>query len=203
MNKSKNKESKGYCSMKDEYKQKLNKIDSDIKKLDVEYSIKENALYDTYSVSGIFDVFDDDCILDEGSDYQEALEELCFWYQSTRNELAAKYVALYLIATHIARRGHILHGDTAIKKLKKRGVNGKRIIDAINSFNKPTDFLHMELKKKYKVQLLTEREARYLHIRINNLKEDIEYVKTEGINDYDLAADVMVAEKNLNKMITE
>ena len=186
--------------MKIEYKQKLNKIDSDIKKLDVEYDIKENVLHDMYGVSGIFDVFDDDnCMSDDEINYQDALETLTYWYQSSRNKLYAEYVALYLIATHIARRGRTLHGDTAIKKLKRHGTNGKRAIDAINFFDAPNDFLHMELKKQYKVKLLTERDARQLHIRINNLKEDIEYVKSEKMNGYN----IKTAEKHLKKMIAE
>lgn len=99
-------------------------------------------------------------------------EEDMYYTERKQKITHAKWAALFLIATHIARRGKVLHADTAIKKLQKYGDDGKKIIDMINTpvvyqIANSEPFLTSVLYKHYGITLLDSNAYDYLNYMID------------------------------------
>lgn len=108
------------------------------------------------------------------------------------DKLVAEYVALFLIATGIAQKKHVLHGETAERKLRKCGKIGKKIIDGQNDIEynpyvpNVYNYLFTELHNKYNVKLLDENYAWYLNDKIYQIKQEMIVAKMQNDETYDM-----------------
>ncbi|MBP5485486.1 MAG: hypothetical protein J6Y07_02155 [Alphaproteobacteria bacterium] len=103
------------------------------------------------------------------NDWNCACDDEQDMYHTERQQkiIHARWAALFLVATHIARRGKILHADTAIKKLQQYGNDGEKIIDMINTpvvrqIANSEPFLSHALYKYYDITLLDSNLYNYL-----------------------------------------
>ncbi|MCQ2572016.1 MAG: hypothetical protein MJ165_03415 [Alphaproteobacteria bacterium] len=107
------------------------------------------------------------------------------------DKLVAEYVALFLIATGVAQKKHVLHGETAERKLRKCGKIGKMIIDGQNDIEynpyvpNVYNYLFTELNLKYNVKLLDENYAWYLNDKIYQIKQEMIVAKMQNDETYD------------------
>lgn len=121
------------------------------------------------------------------------------------DKLVAEYVALFLIATDIAQKKHVLHGETAERKLRKCGKIGKMIINGQNDIEynpyvpNVYNYLFTELHNKYNVKLLDENYAWYLNDKIYQIKQEMIVAKMNNDETYD----AKTARKQLFKLQRE
>ena len=99
-------------------------------------------------------------------------EEDMYYTERQQEIILAKWAALFLVATHIARRGKILHADTAAKKLKQYGKDGEKIIDILNTpvvqqIANSEPFLARALHKYYGITLMDRNLYDYLNHLVN------------------------------------
>jgi hypothetical protein len=120
--------------------------------------------------------------------FDDAVEEVYSGYEKSQQIIRAKWAARFLIITNIARRGKLLHPDTAVRKLKKYGDNGKYVIDMIGTPVLPMVFnsepyLARELYNSFHVTLMDTSLLQYLLTKIRNLEyifpDDDEYRKKQ------------------------
>lgn len=107
-------------------------------------------------------------------------EEDMYYTERQQEIIQAKWAALFLVATHIARRRKVLHADTAIKKLQQYGNDGKKIIDMINTpvvrqIANSEPFLSHALYKYYRITLLDGN----LYNHLNNLAINLDDKKLQ------------------------
>lgn len=165
--------------MKDKYRARLAKIEAEIKSLQDEQTAEQKALDDLYDFPpGFWDYFDySNMYSDENaSNYLHTQEEIRLKYENLLNILSAKWAALFLIATHIARKNRPLHADTATRKLEKYGEAGNDVIlqmelsDCLPMFVNGHAYLHGALYRRHGVKLLDEHYACYLMSEIKHNK---------------------------------
>ena len=120
--------------------------------------------------------------------FADAAEELYAEYEKPLQIILAKWAARFLIVTNIARKGKLLHPDTAVRKLKKYGDNGKYVIDMIKKpvfpivFNSEP-YLARELYNSFHVTLMDTSLLQHLLTKIRNIEhifpDDDEYRKKQ------------------------
>lgn len=130
-------------------------------------------LQQKYNIS--VNLFDYEDWTENDANFANDSEELYAKYEKQQRIIDAKWAAKFLIATNIARRGKLLHPDTAIKKLQKYGEDGKNVIDVINTpvlpmvFNSEPYLAH-ELRTSFHVTLMDTSLLQYLLTKIRNLE---------------------------------
>ena len=168
--------------MKTKYRARLSKIEAEIKSLQDEERAEQIDLDNLYGFpAGFWDYFDwNHMYSDENvSNYLHTREEIRLKYDFVLNILSAEWAALFLIATHIARKNRPLHADTAKKKLEKYGEAGNKVIlqmelsDYLPMFVNGHAYLHSALYRRHGVKLLDEHYARYLISEIRYIEQYI------------------------------
>ena len=143
------------------YKLKLKKIDDQLDALRDDNEGKEAALMETFK-NHLSDTFLHDATATTTADYNylEFLSQIVADYDQAQRKLEAQRAALFLVATHIARRGHPLHANRAAAKLKQLGADGERTLMTMKqSVYCPPILhadanLHQELYQRYGIKLL-------------------------------------------------
>lgn len=106
--------------------------------------------------------------LDKYYDFLEEQGEVLNDVNYRQCVLDAKWMAMFLIATNIARRGKYLHPEVAIRKLKKyKYENSKYIITelempVVSQILNSKSYLASELYKSYDVMLLNQ--SKYIEL---------------------------------------
>ena len=143
----------------------INSLKKQISSLDNECGERIYKLQEEYSpYIDDFEFYDDlnakfsDIQLNYINDEYEILTDI----EKRQHIICAKWAAKFLIATNIARRGKLLHPDTAIRKLYKyNNSNIKYILDTLTLPVLPfvldsEPYLSRELYQKYNVLLLNK-----------------------------------------------
>ena len=131
---------------------------------------KNKEIADAQKFYGIGDNhfnYDFDNFTDNDREFDITVDEIYARYEHAYQTIQAKWMALFLIATNIARRGKPLHPDTAKKKLQKYRDNGKKISYILDTPVCPMvlnsgPFLARELYKTYGVVLMDEYLAKHV-----------------------------------------
>ena len=177
--------------MKKISQKKLNRLSElqELKKALVKEYEKSNAkLLQKYSISDDHFDYDYEKWTEDDYNFSDAYEELYAEHEHAQQIIDAKIAARFLIAKNIARRGKLLHPDTAVRKLKKYGDNGKYVIDMIGTPVLPMVFnsepyLARELYNSFHVTLMDTSLLQYLLTKIRNLEyifpDDDEYRKKQ------------------------
>ncbi len=143
------------------YKLKLNQIDAQLDMLRDNNEEKEVALMEKFE-NRLSDNFLQDSIATthEDYDYLEFLSQIAADYDRAQKKLTAQRAALFLVATHIARRGKPLHIAHATTQLEQLGLDGERTSTTMKqSMYCPPILhadanLHQELYQCYGIKLL-------------------------------------------------
>ncbi len=118
------------------------------------------------------------------SQFKTDCAEIVAKYDVVLSRLGAEYTAMFLIANNIARRGKLLHPDTAIKKLYKMQQKGsiQAYTHIINSTIPSLSYsavsqpnLHYYLHKYYGVTLMDYTMYQYCMEQINLHKQRGKY----------------------------
>lgn len=130
---------------------KLNKITEDISVEHHKFAIRAMMLRSFYKIQDPNKIIHSLEDLSENEwEYSAAMSYLTATRDMATNKLYAKYIALLLVACHIARRGHSITTTKINKKLDKVSINHANIIrEQINNLNQPIEhtYLYKELKK--------------------------------------------------------
>jgi len=143
------------------YKSKLEKIDAQLDALHDDNENKETELRVAFKnrLSGNF-LQNSVATTTEDYNYLEFLSQIVSDYDHAQQKLEAQRAALFLVATHIARRGKPLHANRAAAQLKQLGSDGKRTSMTMKqSMYCPPILhananLHQELYQRYGIKLL-------------------------------------------------
>ena len=144
---------------------RINALQNQIGALGDEYTMRVGVLKKKYKIDDIDldqkTYAGTDCDeLDNYYDFLEEQSEVLADIDYRQHILEAKWMATFLIATNIARRGKYLHPKVAIRKLKKhKDKNSEHIITKIEMPVLPMvlnsePYLAHELYKSYDVMLL-------------------------------------------------
>ena len=138
-----------------------------------EYEQNSKDLQQKYNISDSHFDYKFEEWTENDHNFADESEELYAEFEHTQRVLDAKLAAKFLIATNIARRGKLLHPDTAVRKLKKYGKDGKYVIDMISSPVLPMVFnsepyLARELYNSFHVTLMDAHLLRCLLTEMHN-----------------------------------
>ncbi|MBO7066783.1 MAG: hypothetical protein J6W40_04140 [Alphaproteobacteria bacterium] len=156
--------------------EQLNKLTQQRNELDVQRDKEIAAAQQSYGIGDEHYDYNYSRFTDNDQEFDETVAEIYAKYDRAYQIVQAKWAALFLIATNIARRGKPLRSNTAKRKLKKYGDDGKTIIGMID---KPVysmilnsePFLADELYQEYEVVLKNRYYAKAVREKI---KKDLE-----------------------------
>lgn len=143
------------------YTLKLKKIDDQLDALRDDNEGKEVALMESFE-NCLSDSFLQDSVATTTEDYNylEFLSQIVADYDQAQEKLEAQRAALFLVATHIARRGRPLHANRVAAQLKQMGADGERTLATMKRsvyypkiLNADAN-LHQELYQRYGIKLL-------------------------------------------------
>lgn len=155
------------------YDTKLNRIDERLNALHDDNEDKEVALMESFEncLSDTFLQYST-ATTTEDYNYLEFLSQIVADYDLAQKELETQRAALFLVATHIAHRGKMLHPDNARIALARYGNDGKKIIAMLDNSH-----LARELHKNYRITLMDKELADSVTNKIKDLSRyaDPEY----------------------------
>lgn len=152
----------------------LESLESRLKKLERDYATLFVNCMDVYEISDEHFDYDYDNWTEDDYEFAEEFAELHAELESKSHIISAKWAADFLVVANIARRGKLLHPDSAKRKLQKYGANGQKVIYMIDKPVVPCvinaePYLARELYHKYNITLMDKNLADWTESKITEL----------------------------------